>query len=657
MTTGEGRKGPRAGFVVACCAALLTIALYLPALGNGFVNWDDNLYVYENTSIRSCNLTFLRTAFLGFHASGNWHPLTLMSHALDYAIWGMNPLGHHLTSVLLHGVNTFLVVIVVMRLAGALRRRGGGLDERGGLIAAGVTGLLFGIHPLHVESVAWVSERKDVLYALFYLLGILAYLRYAEERKEGGAWYRDRRYLLVVVLYVLSLMSKPMAVTFPAVLLLLDWYPLGSLRSGKIRHAVSDKIPLFLLSAVASVLTLFAQAAGKAVASLELIPVSSRLPVALRSFIMYMYKMLLPEPLLPLYTHPQQASLSSPEYLVPALLIALLAVASILLARRVRLLPAALAFYTISIIPVIGIIQVGSQAMADRYAYLPGTGLFLLAAAAAGAVAGRFWSAGERLQAKAALVLLAACSIVVFVSAAIRTERQISVWKNSFTLWDHQIRHDPENSRAYSGRGYYFFSNKLYAEALRDYNRAIELSPSPVPDYLNNRAYVYMALGRYDEALRDYNLAIDLSPEPDPDYLFNRAHVYMALGRYEEALRGMTDAITASRNPAYRYFNDRGIVYANLGRYQDALSDYDAALRLRPDLADTYFNRGNALVYLGRHADAVMDYSRAIQLSSIPNPDYFHNRAVAYEGAGRVREAAVDYQRAREVANADRQHR
>ena len=618
-TTGPSPRGTRT-LAPALFCAVVTIVCYLPTLQNDFVNWDDNLYVYENPSIRHLDLNLIRSAFFGFHASGNWHPLTLLSHALDYAVWGLNPMGHHLTSVLLHGANTFLVVIVVMRLIEARRRRGGGLDEQGGLIAAVVTGLLFGIHPLHVESVAWISERKDVLYAMFYLLGILAYLRYAEERKEGKPWWRDRRYALVVVLYVLSLMSKPMAVTFPAVLLLLDWYPLGRLRPGSVRDAVADKVPLFFLSAAASVLALLAQAASEAVASLEVIPLSSRVPVALRSFMMYICKMAAPAQLLPLYTHPLRASLFSLEYLVPAVLAVLLAAVCILLARRIRLLPAALAFYAISISPVLGIIQVGGQAMADRYTYLPGVGLFLLAGAGIGV--NRAAKSGAALRRRAVLALVVLGSVVFFTSMALVTERQIAVWKNALTLWDHEIRNDPVNHEAYNSRGYYFFARSLYVQALRDYNRAIQLSPAPRADYLNNRA-----------------------------------HVYMALGSYEDALSEMTEAIAVSGGSVYRYFNDRAIVHVRLGRYQDALSDYDAALRLRPDFADAYYNRGNALVYLGRPADAVKDYSRAIQVSRIPNPDYYHNRAVAYEGTGRLREAADDYQQALELMNADRHRR
>jgi hypothetical protein len=214
-------------YYVAAAVALLTLLVYLPALQNEFVDWDDNVYIFDNPYIRSLDMAFFKWAFWGFHAA-NWHPLTWASHALDYAVWGLNPLGHHLTSISLHALNTFLVVALVTRLLDAYNTKQNrpALNDRMVLIAAATTGLLFGLHPVHVESVAWVSERKDVLCALFFLLSLLSYLSYVSSNTQ-------KTYLLSLGFFVLALLSKPMAVTLPVVLLILDWYPYGRIRSFK----------------------------------------------------------------------------------------------------------------------------------------------------------------------------------------------------------------------------------------------------------------------------------------------------------------------------------------------------------------------------------------------------------------------------------------
>ncbi len=241
--------------LMAAAAALLAAGVYAPSLRNDFVNWDDGLYVYGNPFIRRLDGRFLGWAFTTFRAS-NWHPLTWISHALDYTLWGLNPLGHHLTSVVLHAVNVFLVVLLAFRLieAGRERMSSGAPslpDGQGGLIAAGMTGLLFGIHPLHVESVAWVNERKDLLCALFFLLSILSYTlperTSAESGASGGGGARPfgRHYLLSLIFFLLALLSKPMAVSLPLVLLVLDWYPFKRIRSAEsFRTVFIEKIPL-----------------------------------------------------------------------------------------------------------------------------------------------------------------------------------------------------------------------------------------------------------------------------------------------------------------------------------------------------------------------------------------------------------------------------
>src|SRR5512139_1367135 len=251
-------------FLLAVSVSIISFFIYLSALQNQFIHWDDDRYIFENPHIRSLGPAFFKWAFFDFYA-GNWHPLTWISHALDYAVWGLSPMGHHLTNNILHAVNTFLVVLLTVRLLEVLkeRREAEGahtfLDDRGISIAGGVTGLLFGLHPLHVESVAWVSERKDLLCALFFLLSIMTYMSYVSDRN-------NRSYVLSLVFFILALMSKPMAVSLPIVLLILDWYPFerfGSLDT--FRKVLIEKIPFIALSFASAVLTVLAQEKGGAI--------------------------------------------------------------------------------------------------------------------------------------------------------------------------------------------------------------------------------------------------------------------------------------------------------------------------------------------------------------------------------------------------------
>jgi hypothetical protein len=253
---------------IACSVALVTFAVFLPSLRNEFVNYDDGNYVYENPFIRSLDMKLLKSAFTEFYAS-NWHPLTWLSHAFDYAMWGLNPLGHHLTNNILHALNTLIVVFLVIRLLEVYRLTMANkglsqpfINDSTLKITGAATGLLFGLHPLHVESVAWVSERKDLLCAFFFLLTIIAYIRYVMEIKarasiNSPSRFFNRNYLFAIGFFILSLMSKPMAVSLPFVLLILDWYPFRRIRSLKTFCTVStEKLPFFALTLISSVLTI-----------------------------------------------------------------------------------------------------------------------------------------------------------------------------------------------------------------------------------------------------------------------------------------------------------------------------------------------------------------------------------------------------------------
>jgi len=501
---------PRLGkYYLAASIALITFIVYLPALHNEFVYWDDNLYIFENPNIRSLDAGFFRWAFLEFHVS-NWHPLTWISHALDYALWGLNPLGHHLTNIILHAVNTALVVLLALKLLEFVRERSARngaasfLNNRTILIAAGATGLLFGIHPVHVESVAWVSERKDLLCALFFLMSVISYANYVSYKTY-------KTYMLTLGFFVLALMSKPMAVSLPVVLLILDWHPFSRIRSLRTAWAsIVEKLPFIFLSLLASLLTILAQREGNSMASLEFVPLSTRLLVAGQSLVVYIQKMLLPLNLMPLYIYPKDVSLFSFKYVSTLLLVMGTTAICAVLARKRKSWLSVWGFYVITLIPVLGIIQVGNQPMADRYAYLPSLGPFLLAGA------GAAWISEKALREERRGLFIRGVGIIIALllvfSLSYLTARQTAVWKDSLSLWTYVIEKEPGKiPLAYNNRGMVFYKAGVFDKAIADFDRAIGMDPEYAKAYYN-RGSTYDKMGELDKAIADYRKTISLDP-------------------------------------------------------------------------------------------------------------------------------------------------
>lgn len=565
-------------YYLAGAVALLTFVVYLPALQNSFVEWDDNIYVYENPHIRSMNGAFFGWAFSAFHGA-NWHPLTWISHALDYAIWGLNPLGHHLTNNILHAANTFLVVLLTVTLM-ASRQTGtltGPHGSRFVLIAATTTGLLFGLHPLHVESVAWVSERKDLLCALFFLLSIMAYTKYAaatSQRAKGmgqdetggvhstGVYFAftQRSMLYALCFFILALLSKPMAVTLPFVLLILDWYPFGRIQSLRsCRTAFIEKLPFIALSLISSIVTILAQHGKGATTLTEYVPLWARMVVAARALIAYIQKMLLPFDLLPFYHYPRSWDIWSSAYLLPVLLVAVITIICIR-TKKHGIWLAVWSYYVITLTPVLGIIQVGGQSMADRYTYLPSLGPFLIT----GFMSGMFYEKIANLTRWGTVLKLccifAAGAALFFMSLI--TVRQIGVWKDGLVLWGYAIEKEPlSDPYAYNNRGFILMGKGSLDEATEHFEIAIRLDPGYADAY-NNLCLAYKSKGLYNKAIEQCRTAIGIKPD------------------YAEA------------------HNNLGVVYKLEGLDDKAVEQYRIALRLKPDYAEALFNLG--IVYLDR---------------------------------------------------------
>ncbi|MEE9543007.1 MAG: tetratricopeptide repeat protein, partial [Thermodesulfobacteriota bacterium] len=499
---------------------------------------------------------FFKWAFTSV-VSGNWHPLTLLSHAVDYALFGLSPWGHHLTSVILHSINTGLVFVVsisLFSLALPGEGREGGEGGRGDsddaskrarlLLGACFTALLFGLHPLRVESVAWVSERKDLLCALFYLLSILAYIRYAAQGGGRGG------YALALVFFVLSLMSKPMAVSLPVVLIIMDFYPLRRFGAGeKIKWVFIEKIPFFVFGVLGSLAALYAQRSSGAIATVEASPFLVRILVAARAYIFYLYKLIIPVKLAPVYPYPTDVRLFSLEYAGSIVLFLAVTLIVVLSVKRLKVLAALWAYYVITLIPVIGIVRVGAQGAADRYTYLPILGPCMLVGA---------FLIYSRVLRKLPYALIIAGIIILSGAFAIKTRAQISIWKDSITFWSYEIELYPEEGlMAYINRGDAYERLGLYNKQVEEMDRVIEIDPLYMPAY-NNRGSAYGWLGEYELAAGDYKRAIELNPENALLYR-NLAWALSKLGKMDESLVYYKRAAALGNIEAKNYLTERGL--------------------------------------------------------------------------------------------------
>ena len=567
-----------------------TLALYNPVNRHPFVNYDDDRYITENLHVHN-GLTW-RTITWAFTATeqGNWHPLTWLSHALDYQLFHQNPAGHHLTSLLIHAANAVLLFLFLMY---ATRRLGPSL-----FVAA-----LFALHPINVESVAWVAERKNVLCTFFFFATLIAYCWYARQPD----W---RRYLVFAGLFVLGLMSKPMVITLPFVLLLLDYWPLGRIRGGRadataapLSKLVVEKLPLIALSAASAVITMQAQRAGGAMRSTAQFSLAVRLENAVMAYAMYLWKMIWPSHLSPIYPHPGD-SLAGWQVGTSALV--LLAVTAVALKFRARryLLTGWLWFLG-TLVPVIGLVQVGDQAMADRYAYIPLVGIFIMIA----------WRIADLADSKqiglVVRVIPAAC---VLLALSFATNRQLGYWSSNYDLWTHAVAVTGRNFIAQDNLGGALLWLGKTDEAYLHFQAAAEINPLDPMSRSNLGAYL-QEHGHMAEAIEKYNRVITLTSDPGllAATYANLGAAYRKLGEDEKARTSYDQALQLNPNQ-YNAYLGLGELLEKQSRLDDAISNYSKAVELRP--TDTGFLLlGRALERTGRRSEALAAYQAALRLS------------------------------------------
>ena len=578
-------ESAKKSFVIFMYVVLIlsTLLVFWQVRNFDFVNYDDDLYVYENQHILN-GLTpdgiiwAFTTCYLGY-----WQPLTWLSLMLDCQLFGSDPGWMHLVNLFLHLANTLLLFAVLRKITGSL--------WPSAFVAAA-----FAIHPMHVESVAWIAERKDVLSTLFWLLTLAAYVSYV---KRPSIF----RYLISLVLFAIGLMAKPMLVTLPFVLLLLDYWPLNRFNSqpaktsGRQPHKpapihdglaslyriIIEKIPFFVLSTVSSVITFLTQHAGGGIVDIKTIPLKDRVGNACLSYAAYMGKMFWPQNLAVHYPFNAVGSITLGQFVPYAFLLVGVSFLVLRFWRTRKYLLVGWFWFVGTLIPVIGLVQVGEQSLADRYTYIPYTGLFIIIAWGLPELLSKWLYRSPRCppcqrqhvaagrDVAAGKIAFGIAAAMVLTAMGIGTYRQAGYWKNSSALFTHAIEVTQNNYIAHEHLAQELYKQGNPALAIEHYKKALEINPYYAESH-NNRGIVYSKLGRWQEAIKDFSQAIKIKPD------------------YADA-----------------HYN-RGNAYLNLGRHQDAIESYKQAIRIKPDLAEAHYNLGNAYLLSGDKESALEEY-------------------------------------------------
>jgi len=626
----------------------LSLAVFSQTIRYDFVNFDDDMYVYNAPAIQAgLTLKGIVAAFTSPHAR-NWHPLTTLSHMLDCQLYGLNAGGHHATNVLLHTIAALLLFRALRQMTGTLWK-------------SAVVAALFAVHPLHVESVAWVSERKDVVSAVFFFLMLDAYARYARATSI-------RRYAVVTALFVTGLMSKPMLVTAPIILLALDYWPLRrfdqiALTRGKakimqsvnrrriIQRLFLEKVPWLILSVGAGIVTFVLQ--KRAAGSIPALPFLWRAENAVMSYVIYAWKTLWPTHLAVFYPHPDDTLATWQVALAIAFLLAITCAAIVFRDKRAYLFTGWF-WYLVMLVPVIGFVQVGEQGHADRYTYLPSIGLFLIAVWAAGDIAAmgqvRLW---RGVAAAGAVVVVAALACTAFT--------QTSYWRNSETLWTHTLAVTTDNDVAHNNLGYLCVDRGELDKAMSHFEAASKIRSGKLdPHYNLGTAFVEMNLGdalarkgQPDEAMAHFEQAIKLQPDYAEAY-YNRGNVLYAKGRIDEAIADFEKTLQIQPSDADAH-TGLGNALLRKGALKEAIAHYNEAMALAPN--DPHSRSNTAWVLATSTDTSIRDGAKAVELaqqaislSGGREPLFFRTLAAAYAETGRFSDAIGVTQQAVTIA-------
>lgn len=615
---------------------LVTYITFTPALDNDFTNWDDPKYILDNHIIK--DLSWERTVSIfkdEERKSGLYAPLTYLTWATEHYYYLLDASYYHRDNVILHVMNTGLVFWLVLLLVGRYE-------------AALITALLFGIHPMHVESVAWITERKDVLYTFFYLISLILYVLYCA--KEKG---KNKFIVLAWVVYLLSLLSKPAAVTLPMVMLLIDYLmgrpafwlsrseeltEAGNTDPGRGKLRINkaillEKAPFFALSLIWGYITI---QTTRSIAEGDTFSLVERTLFAFYGIVNYLYKLILPINLSNFYPFPtltESGILPTIYFVAPLITLTLLYFVYKTIAKT-NFVVFGVLFFLFTIGLTLQFFPVGPNIVTDRYTYVPYIGLFFIIAQA-------YVFLNESKEKKHAILKMLSKVILAGFSAwcIYLSYQRCDVWTNSETLWTDVIAKFPNTSEGYLNRGQYYTDNEIFDKAMVDYDATLQLNPRSTLAYIN-RGNVYGRTGVYDKALENYSKAIELDPRASKIYL-NRGNVYGLQGDIPASVLDFTKAIELERNYLDAYIN-RGISYSKLGQFENALIDFNTALQLNPSSFKTMTMRAYALLDMGRLDESIADYSTLLQVNPQDGNSYFY-RALAYQRKSNFPAAVKDY--------------
>lgn len=641
---------------LAFIATAIVFVLNIRGLFCGFSPMDDHIYVLNNSHIRQLDMNLLRWAFASLPID-LWMPLTWLSLALDYHFWGLNPFGYHLTNNILHAVNSGLVLLIADRVINLIPALKAHLSSPGRLypLTLLLAGLLFGIHPLRVESVVWITERKDVLNGLFAFTAIFFYLRHAQPRVAASRRLFGRDYLLTCLFFALSLLAKPVSVVLPVIFLAIDRYPLNRWQRGAVRSLLIEKAPFFLLSLTISLLTLYFASQNQILRPYEFLSPWQRLTVSGNAIFEYCRLLLLPIGITPLKLIPTPLPLAYP---LKSVAVVLFLLAAFTVWKR-QWLSVTLICFLLPLLPVLAIFQNGDQAWAARYTYLPSLAVSIAAAALIGVAGKKLQESGNRLLPGAFALLVAA--YLLFLGGM--TYHLTRSWDNPEAYWTRVLSVDPA-AKPYFERGEYFSKEGRFSEAVADYTRVIEIADGDFRRYVYNvyafRGEAFRSLGRHDDAVRDFSTAIGMSPHRI--YFFSRGQALRALGRVQEAEEDFRIAGEVNGAVDYWYTDlpadeirsrleknpddadalaARAVTAVRLRDYPAALADFNRAIALSPDRASYYWNRSTLSMETGGVESALADCSMALRLDPRQS-DALLRRSALYAAKGKNLLALAD---------------
>lgn len=585
---------------------LITFITLFPCLKNGYCNWDDYHLITANHTIKDLSWKNIKEIFTSGYV-GTYIPLTILSFAIEYKFFKLNPFVSHFINLVFHLCNVFLVFWFIYLLSK-------------NSILSFIVALFFGIHPLRIESVAWATERKDMLYSFFFLGGLISYIYFQ-------ICQHKRYYFLSLLLFLLSILSKPMAVTFPLILVLLDYYQ----EKRFTLQQLDNKIPFLVITIIFSVVNVIFQGSG----SVPLLNYLRHLFVFCYNILFYLNKLILPLNLSCFYPYPENFEHTLP----PVFLIAPLIITGlVMLVVRTKMLTNKIVFgslfFILTILPVSQIVPLVAPAIAaDRYTYIPAIGLFYVA----GIIF--LWLYNRCKERSIIKIILVVFLITLFSFYSFLSFSRCKVWKDSITLWNDVLAKFPDCAIAYNNRGNAYNFNGQYEKALNDFNRAIEINPALELAYFN-RGKIYEKLKDYGRAIEDFTNALNIQPSFVMGYV-DRGVIYSRIGEYDKAYNDLARALQLNPHLAEAHYN-LGVLYFNLKDYNLALENYNKALDIDPYLSVAYVSKGDIYFFYGDFGRAMENYTKAIEIDAL-NVDAYYNRAVTFTRLGNLEMALKDY--------------